>query len=167
MPLQVFLIKPYSEENSAVANGERQIQWLEKYSNPLNCSTFCHIPTTNVNVFYWDFMWLTNTKKGVCNLISVWIQLFCEGLRGLLENIRHLRDKVVEKFKQGEVMKKYAKLWTSHVALLNPLSENGKSMSPASGLLDCAWRSFTAGCQLFWKWHQNGWQSINQSNKLS
>ena len=30
---------------------------LQKYSPPLNFSTFCHILTTNVNVFYWDFMW--------------------------------------------------------------------------------------------------------------
>ena len=35
---------------------------LKKYSPPLNVSTFCHVLTTNVNVFYWDFMWNTNTK---------------------------------------------------------------------------------------------------------
>ena len=30
---------------------------LQKYSPPLNFSTFCHILTTDVNVLYWDFMW--------------------------------------------------------------------------------------------------------------
>ena len=24
---------------------------------PLKFSTFCHVLATNVNVFYWDFMW--------------------------------------------------------------------------------------------------------------
>ena len=35
---------------------------LQKYSPPLNFATFCHILTTNVHVFYWDFMWYTSTK---------------------------------------------------------------------------------------------------------
>ena len=29
---------------------------LQKYSPPLNFSTFCHVLTTNINVFCWDFI---------------------------------------------------------------------------------------------------------------
>ena len=55
----------------------------------------------------------------MCNIISVQIQLFCDGLRGLLreywganniikskEHNRQFRDKVVEKFKAGLGYKK-------------------------------------------------------------
>ena len=35
---------------------------LQKYSYPLNFSTFCHVTATNINRFYWNFMWKTNTK---------------------------------------------------------------------------------------------------------
>ncbi|MEQ2239817.1 hypothetical protein ILYODFUR_008494 [Ilyodon furcidens] len=29
---------------------------LQKYSNPLNLSTICHVTTMNFNVFHWEFM---------------------------------------------------------------------------------------------------------------
>lgn len=35
---------------------------LQKYSYPLNIFTSCCITTKNVEIFYWDFMWSTNTK---------------------------------------------------------------------------------------------------------
>ena len=45
------------------------------------------------------------------------------------EHTRQVRDKVVEKFKPGLGYKKNPKLWTSHGALFNLSSENGKSMA--------------------------------------
>ena len=86
----------------------------------------------------------------MCNLISVKIQLFCEALRGLLENLRtnsimkakkhtrQVRDKVVEKFKARLGYKKNPKLCTSHGALSNPSSESGKSMAQLQTYHDMA-----------------------------
>ena len=45
------------------------------------------------------------------------------------EHTRQVRDKVVEKFKAVLGYKKYPKLSTSHRALFNPSSENGKRMA--------------------------------------
>lgn len=38
------------------------MQCLQKYSHPVNVSTFSHIAITNVIVFSWDF-WVIDQKK--------------------------------------------------------------------------------------------------------
>ncbi|MED6289381.1 hypothetical protein CHARACLAT_002180 [Characodon lateralis] len=47
---------------------------MQKYSFPLNLSTFCHAVATNFNIFYWDFIIQINSKWCV---IAKWKEKRC------------------------------------------------------------------------------------------
>jgi len=102
--------------------------------------TFPHF-VTNVNIFHW------NQHKVAHNLISVQIQLFCDGLRDFLreywggngimksrEKARQVKDKVVETFKAGLGFKKISQTLKSHGALFNPSSGKWKEYGTAADL---------------------------------
>ena len=65
--LSIYFTPPFPKMEGHYLETKAMYSGLQKYSYPLKCSTFCHVTTTSVHLFYLDFMWCTNTKWCIVN----------------------------------------------------------------------------------------------------